>query len=133
NRETSLRKAHWTKEGWLRAEGGRLPLLEVPSPAGIADCPSPSPGPDPTGSRCEDFDGPLLPLGLYSLRAAPDPSWLDLSSRPGWLRLLGRESLRSLHEQSLVARRVQHFSFRVEASLEFRPVAYQAMAGLVLM
>lgn len=133
NRETSLRKAHWTKEGWLRAEGGRLPLLEVPSPAGIEDCRAPSPGPDPAGSRREDFDGPLLPSGFHSLRAAPDPSWLDLSSRPGWLRLRGRESLRSLHEQSLVARRVQHFSFRVEASLEFRPKAFQAMAGLVLM
>jgi xylan 1,4-beta-xylosidase len=148
NRETSLRRAFWTDEGWLRLEGGRLPLLEVPSPAGLAAAPSPgvsspAPGvsspdpgvssPDPTASRREDFDGPSLPVDFYTLRAAPDPSWLDLRSRPGWLRLRGRESLRSLHEQSLVARRIQHFSFRVESSMEFEPDSYQQMAGLVLM
>jgi xylan 1,4-beta-xylosidase len=148
NRETSLRKAFWTADGWLRLEGGRLPLLEVPAPSGLpaAAVSSPgvsapgvsspgvsSPGPDPTASRREDFDGPLLPADFYSLRAAPDPSWLSLSARPGWLRIHGRESLRSLHEQSLVARRVQHFSFRVETALEFRPEAYQQMAGLILM
>jgi xylan 1,4-beta-xylosidase len=127
NRETSLRRAFWTADGWFRLEGGRLPLLEVPSPMGIADCPSPG------VSSPEDFDGPSLPAEFYTLRAAPDPSWLDLRARPGWLRLRGRESLRSLHEQSLVARRVQHFSFRVEASMEFEPDSYQQMAGLVLM
>jgi xylan 1,4-beta-xylosidase len=145
NRETSLRKAFWTGDGWLRLEGGRLPLLEAPSPACLPyAAPSAageppgvsSPGvssPDPTASRREDFDGPSLPADFYSLRAAPDPSWLSLDARPGWLRLRGRESLRSVHEQSLVARRVQHFSFRVETAMEFRPEAYQQMAGLVLM
>ena len=129
NRETSLRKAFWTKDGWLRAEGGKLPLLEVPAPAGIEACPDSGVG----KSSLEGFDAGALPVDFYALRSAPDPTWLDLASRPGWLRLRGRESLRSLHEQSLVARRVQHFSFRVEASMEFRPEAYQAMAGLVLM
>lgn len=128
-RETSLRKACWTKDGWLQTEGGRLPLLEVPSPSGIAPCPEPGAG----VSSPEDFDASALPIDFYSLRSAPDLSWLDLASRPGWLRLRGRESLRSLHEQSLVARRVQHFSFRVETSMEFRPEVFQSMAGLVLM
>jgi xylan 1,4-beta-xylosidase len=137
NRETALRRAFWTEDGWLRAEGGRLPLLEVEGPAGIPSSPIPSGAipavPERGVGRREDFDAPTLPADLYSLRCESDPSWLDLSSRPGWLRLRGRQSLRSLHEQSLVARRVQHFDFRIEASLDFEPRRYQAMAGIVLM
>ncbi len=136
NRETALRKAYWTQDGWPRAEGGRLPLLEVASPRGLepwSPLPGAVPAQPPAAGRRVDFEAPALPLDLYSLRSAPESSWLDLVGRPGWLRLRGRESLRSLHEQSLVARRIQHFSFRVETSLDFKPERYQAMAGLVLM
>ena len=136
NRETALRRAFWTEDGWLRAEGGPLPLLEVAAPRGLAAWNAPAgavPAQPPATGRREHFDAPALPQDFYSLRCAPDPSWLDLASRPGWLRLRGRESLRSLHEQSLVARRVQHFSFRIESAMDFEPVCYQAMAGIVLM
>jgi xylan 1,4-beta-xylosidase len=51
--------------------------------------------------------------------------------RPGFLRLRGRGSLQSWHDQSLVARRVQSVRCRAETCLEFRPLSFQQMAGLV--
>jgi xylan 1,4-beta-xylosidase len=56
---------------------------------------------------------------------------LSLSARPGWLRLLGRESLQSLHQQSLVARRIQSLDCRLETRLEVSPQSFQQLAGLV--
>jgi xylan 1,4-beta-xylosidase len=60
-------------------------------------------------------------------------SWASLSERPGWLRLTGRESLHSLHEQSVVARRIEHFAWEAETLIDFDPETYQQMAGLVVM
>jgi xylan 1,4-beta-xylosidase len=47
------------------------------------------------------------------------------------LRLKGRESLMSLFDQSLVARRQQHFHCRAETTLDYTPDSSQQMAGLV--
>ena len=55
--------------------------------------------------------------------------YLSLSARPGWLRLHARKSIGSWFEQALVARRQQHFVYRAETELDFRP-ALQHVAGL---
>jgi xylan 1,4-beta-xylosidase len=47
------------------------------------------------------------------------------------LRLVGRESLQSLHRQSMVARRVQSHRCRFETVVEFEPRSFQELAGLV--
>ena len=56
---------------------------------------------------------------------------MSLTERPGWLRLRGGESLFSLFEQSLVARRLRHFRVVIETCLEFAPDHFTQMAGLV--
>jgi xylan 1,4-beta-xylosidase len=66
-----------------------------------------------------------------SLRTPVDESWLTLHERPGWLRLRGRDSVFSLFEQSLIARRLQAFHAVVETCLEFNPENYNQMAGLI--
>ncbi len=50
---------------------------------------------------------------------------------PGCLTLRGRECLSSLHEQSLVARRLQDFHQIAETRLEFQPTRFTQFAGLV--
>ena len=66
-----------------------------------------------------------------SLRVPMDESWLSLTERPGWLRLRGRESLHSLFDQSLVAKRLQSFRCSAETCVEFSPAHFTQMAGLI--
>lgn len=72
-----------------------------------------------------------LPPYLHSLRSPIDESWLSLTRRPGCISIRGRDSVYSRHEQSLLARRIQHFAFRAEAELIFTPKHIQEMAGLI--
>ena len=123
-RETSIQKVVWAADGWLRLEsGGIRPSLEVP--VSVPAHPWP-----PLPDR-DDFDDDALSPDWASLRIPADPSWASLNERPGWLRLRGRESLFSLHEQSLVARRLQNFRVRVETRMDFRPACFLQSAGLI--
>jgi xylan 1,4-beta-xylosidase len=125
-RETALQKVIWSEDGWLRlATGGHHPQTEVAAPKDLVETPWP-----PVPER-DDFDGPALRLDWSSLRTPVEKSWLTLQERPGWLRLRGRDSLFSLFEQSLVARRLTAFHVLAEARLEFAPKNYNQMAGLI--
>lgn len=125
-RETSLQKVEWTEDGWLRlAGGGRLPSVHVPAPAL-------PPHPFEAEPAKDDFDGQTLSLRFSTLRVPADDSWLSLQERSGCLRLYGRESLYSLHTQSMVARKLQHFRCEIETCVEFEPSNFNQMAGLVL-
>jgi xylan 1,4-beta-xylosidase len=125
-RETCLQRVVWSEDGWLRlAQGGHHPALEVPAPAGLPSTPWPS-----TRAR-DDFDSATLNAGWSTLRIPADESWLSLQERPGWVRLRGRESLFSLFEQSLLARRLPAFDAIAETCLEFRPTHFTHTAGLV--
>jgi xylan 1,4-beta-xylosidase len=126
-RETGLQKTAWSEDGWLRIEGAHadgLPALNVPAP-NLPDHPWPEP------STEHDFDDGVLPPEFQWLRSPEPERFLDLATRPGHLRLLGRESLGSPFEQSLVARRQEHLSFEAVTKLEFDPVSFQQCAGLV--
>jgi xylan 1,4-beta-xylosidase len=124
-RETCLQRVEW-RDGWLRlAQGGMHPLETLPAPRGL------SPHSWPAATVRDDFDGPGLAPQWSSLRRPAEDSWLSLSERPGWLRLRGGDSLSSLFDQSLVTRRIAHFRFTVETCLEFSPVHFTQMAGLV--
>ncbi len=119
-RETCIQKVEW-RDGWLRlAGGGTRPQVEVP-------CSLPE-HPWPKLPVRDDFDASRLDARWSWLRAPVD---MSLTERPGWLRLRGRESLFSLFEQSLIARRLQSFRCRVETCLEFHPTHFTQMAGLV--
>lgn len=126
-RETCLQRVEW-RDGWLRLIGGGTKpesgcaalLAATKCDEGVA-----------ATTRRDDFDSTTLNLGWSSLRQPVGESWLSLTARPGWLRLRGRDSLHSLFEQSLIARRVQHFQFTAETCLEFSPTHFTQMAGLI--
>jgi xylan 1,4-beta-xylosidase len=125
-RETGLQKMQWRDDGWLEvAGGGNVPKYEVPSPTGVTLTPKAA---EPTR---DDFDSSVLNPHFNSLRLPTDASWMSLTERPGFLRLKGRESLMSTFEQSLIARRQQHFNCRVETLVDFEPENFHQMAGLV--
>lgn len=124
-RETNLQRVTW-QDGWLRLEnGGILPEREIESPAGLAEHPWPE------QNTADDFDAASLDVSWSSLRVPVDESWASLTARPGWLRLTGRNSLHSFFEQSLLAKRLQHFKVTAETRLQFAPDHFTQMAGLV--
>ncbi|CQR57814.1 glycoside hydrolase family 43 protein [Paenibacillus riograndensis] len=125
-RETALQKCYWDAEGWLRLEGGGN------APSAAVQAPQLPPHPFEPEPERDDFDGPLLGNQWNTLRIPPDPDWLSLSERQGFLRLKGRESLSSCHRQSLVARRQQVFNIEAETVIEFEPENFQQLAGLIL-
>jgi xylan 1,4-beta-xylosidase len=124
-RETALQRIEWTADGWPRlAHGDNAPRTAVPAPA----LPPAPVEPEPVR---DDFSSSTLSGHWNTLREPHDGSWLSLSARPGHLRLVGRCSLMSNFDQSLVARRQQHFDCEAETVLEFEPVVFQQMAGLL--
>ena len=126
-RETGLQKTRWSEDGWLRLEGATgdgLPKLLVEAPD-IEEQPWPE---EPT---CHEFDSETLPSEFQWLRTPEPESFMSLVERPGFLRLYGKCSLGNWFEQALVARRQEAFCFRAETSVEFSPVNFQQMAGLV--
>lgn len=124
-RETSIQKADWSGDGWLRlANGSNTPDLETPAP----DLP-PHPWPEaPTMTR---FDTERLPIDFQWLRYPWDESLFSRQARPGRLRLFGAESFGSWFRQSLIARRQQAFRFTAMTKVEFEPDTLQQCAGLI--
>lgn len=121
-RETAIQKCEWREDGWLYlATGGQTPLVEVEGPETHA----------PSASQDYRFSPEAgLPLDFQWLRTPhPERIW-SLTERPGWLRLIGRESIGSWFEQSLVARRQTHFAYEAETELDFAPLNFQQAAGL---
>lgn len=80
-------------------------------------------------SEQTDFDEKELPVSFHSLRA-PLGDRMSLTERPGYLRLYGRESIASLHTQTIVARRWQSVTFKAGTVLEFYPTCSRQLAGL---
>lgn len=125
-RETALQKVVWSDDLWLRLEdGGNFPYDEVKAPAIELH-------PWEEEPETDHFDDKELGGQWSTLRIPPDPSWLSLEERPGYLRLKGQESMSSTHRQSLVARRQDAFCFEAETAIEFEPEHFQQMAGLIL-
>jgi xylan 1,4-beta-xylosidase len=123
-RETSIQKLRWGADGWPRlAQRDNSPLETV-------ECDL-TPHPWPAEVLRDDFDGPSIKLHFQTLREPPDESWLSLTRRKGWLSLRGRDSLASPFDQSLVARRLQHFRASAETRLSFQPWNFKQAAGLI--
>jgi len=124
-RETAIQRMVWDADGWLRTAGNdAVPRVRETAPA----LPS---HPWPAVPVRAEFDGPELPIDFQWLRS-PEPERLfSLTVRPGHLRLFGRESIGSLFEQALVARRQQDFCYTAATRVAFEPQHYQQAAGLV--
>jgi xylan 1,4-beta-xylosidase len=121
-RETAIQKCEWHADDWLYLEGGGMvPAVDVPAPSATAQPLAPVPS-------HSVFDGAVLPLEFQWLRTPFPERLFTLTGKA--LRLHGRESIGSWFEQSLVARRQEHFSFRVETELDFDPGTHQQFAGL---
>ena len=103
--------------------GSHVPRLEIPAPPL-------TPHPFPAEPETEIFDQSTLSLHWQTLREPHRPDWLSLTARPGWLRLVGRESLNSRFDLSLIARRVEHLRLHAETWMEFSPATPWQMAGL---
>jgi xylan 1,4-beta-xylosidase len=115
-RESALQPVHWDEDGWLRLTHPDAAYTAA-TKFTLADCQY-------------NFTGGELPIDFQWLRV-PDASRLfSLDARPGFLRLFGRESIGSLFESALVARRQQHFNYVAETKLDFAPTSFQQMAGL---
>ncbi|MEI2393780.1 glycoside hydrolase family 43 protein [Paenibacillus phytohabitans] len=125
-RETAIQRCEFTADGWLAlVGGGNAPALTVPGPD-IPEHRFSAPAPR------DDFDAPQLDVRWNTLRVPAEEAWLSLQERPGYLRLRGRESMSSMHRQSLVALRQQAFSCSAETAIEFEPQHFQQMAGLIV-
>lgn len=145
-RETCVQRLTFTDDGWLRLEqGGWHPALTVapPDPASAGEAPLTDPAADRrpgTGDRFGGFNAAFDPTSAdtktvgwpwNTLRQPARADWASLEARPGWLRLRGRHSTDSLHDQSLVARRLTAMTVTAGVTLEARPTNYTQGAGLI--
>lgn len=127
-RETSLQKVIWNDEGWLRlAHGGVLPALEVETPKGYTGRPT-----ERASDFYDDFSAQSLNKEWNTLRISASEDWLTLKERPGYLRLYAGESVQSVFDQHLIAKRQEDFHFIAKTELSFEPMHYLQMAGLLL-
>lgn len=122
-RETFLESVVWEGDWPRLSSGGQAP---GESPIFVPGAP-----PDGRAPGRDDFDAPELGPEYQSLRVPADPSWVSLTERPGFCRLRGRDSLFSLLDQSLIARRVTAFRCSAAARVEFTPRSFQQSAGLI--
>lgn len=126
-RETSLQRVVWNADGWLRLDGGgSTPRDTWPAPLGLTAQPWPG------EAQRDDFDAPTLAPYWMSPRLLLGEPWASTTERPGWLRLRGRESINSLHQQTMAVRRLVDLPCTLSATMEFRPRHFTQMAGLVV-
>ena len=119
-RETGIERCVW-RDDWLYLEpSGLLPRVDVPAPSDVQ--------PQTAEARETTFADATLPDDFQWLRT-PEPDRL-FRMEPGALVLTGRESIGSWFEQSLVARRQEHHTYRAETRVGFDPDTYQQAAGL---
>lgn len=124
-RESAIQKMIWNDDGWLRmADGTNLAKIEIEEaylPAFDAEI-----LPDR-----DDFDETVLRKDYYSPRIFPN-EFTDCTSREGFIRLRGQESLSSLNRVSLLCRKLPSVEVEASVCLDFNPEIYQHSAGLVL-
>ena len=124
-RESAIQKMIWTDDGWLRmADGSNLAKIETEEaylPAFDAEI-----LPDR-----DDFDETVLRKDYYSPRIFPS-EFTDCTSREGFIKLRGQESLSSLNRVSRLCRKLPSVDIEASAGLDFSPEIYQHSAGLVL-
>jgi xylan 1,4-beta-xylosidase len=126
-RETGIQKLQWNVDGWpTLSNGSNTPSWEVPAPNGVQIVPR-----APSRAVLDNFDKTELSGHFNSLRIPVTDQWLSLTERSGHVRIKGRESLMSMFEQSLIARRLQDFNCVIETVVDFEPDHFQQMAGLV--
>jgi len=124
-RETAIEVVEWRDDDWLYLkDGNKVPRLEIPLP-NYNNVFS-----EKKNSKIV-FDQNKIDINFQSLRIPISEDWISLNTRKGYLRLFGKESLSSLHHQSLLARRFEDFNTEASTAIEFEPAHFLQMAGLV--
>ncbi|KAB5539224.1 beta-xylosidase [Coniochaeta sp. 2T2.1] len=120
-RETGIQEAYWGDDDWLYVKNGPVPSLHVELPAARDDA-------EYWAEKRYTFE-----KGLHKdfqwLRTPETERIFSTESGKG-LELIGRESIGSWFEQSLVARRQTHFSYDAETVVDFAPTDERQFAGL---
>lgn len=125
-RETAIQEVVWTEDGWLRlANGSNAPEEETIVETML-------PVTQITKSDFLDDFNQELQKEWNALRLMPTNAWCDLTSRPGYLRLISGESPQSSFDHHLLAIRQKDFRFSVTTNLTFDPQTYNQMAGMML-
>ncbi|UVJ39082.1 glycoside hydrolase family 43 protein [Arthrobacter sp. CJ23] len=137
-RETCLQRVEWAEDGWLRlAHGGHHPALEVPAPGAVGS----DGGHKPESAVRPGSSGVLAPESLgdswMTLRGPADEAWARWVPASGTggsdslrLSLTGRDSLRSVFAQSLIAHRVTDTTSRLRAVVHANPAEPAHRAGV---
>lgn len=125
-RETAIQEVVWTEDGWLRLANG----TNAPEEFTMIETNEPVKQVSDTHFH-DDFDS-SLEKEWNARRLMPDPSWCDLTSRPGFLRMISGESPQSNFEQHMLAIRQKDFAFEATTAFEFEPQTFNQMAGLFL-
>jgi xylan 1,4-beta-xylosidase len=124
-RETAIQKMKWTEDGWLRmADGSNLAKEFVEEPT-LPEYPV------PLTPEFDDFGSETLGKFYYAPRQMPS-RFVDLTARPGWLRMRGQESRTSLNKVSILARKLTSVYGRATTKVDFHPEVHQHSAGLIL-
>jgi xylan 1,4-beta-xylosidase len=122
-RETAIQEAYWGTDDWLYVKGGPVPSLYVDLPSAR----------DETAyweTKKYGFDGNSQLSPDFQWLRTPEPNRIFSIGADGGLALIGRESIGSWREQSLVARRQIHFSYNAETVVSFNPKDERQYAGL---
>ena len=123
-RETAIEEVEW-EDSWPQLKNGsNNPRVEIPAPLLEKKVTF-------NEDEKDDFIAQTLSPVYQSLRVPLDESWCSLTMRPGYLSIRGRDSLSSLHTQSMIARRVKSYNLEVATGVDFEPVHFQQLAGLV--
>lgn len=125
-RETSIQKVVWVDDWPVLAGGDNTPQVFVPAPRGAVQKTSGKP----------DYE--IEFTDRISAEMLEKQEWLSLrtpleqkaSFTAEGLQLQGGDSLTSLFDQSMIARRWESFSFEAGTELKFEPYHYAQTAGL---
>ena len=120
-----MQKMKWTEDGWLRMADGSNLAKEYFEPSKLPEVPVKQ-IPD-----FDDFDDATLGIQYYAPRIMPQ-RFVDLKSRPGYLRMRGQESRTSLNKVSILARKLTSVHATVTTKMEFKPEVHQHSAGLIM-
>lgn len=122
-RETSIAELEW-KDGWpFLVDGTNNPPEEFESPLNM-----------PLKVQKEmlyEFNNKANLNEFQTLRIPLGEDRMTLKERPSFLRIYGKQSIASLHDQSIYVRRQTDFEFEAETYMEFEFKHFQKMAGLI--
>jgi len=124
-RETALQRVDWPEGEFPRLhDGGNAPFNQVDTPLNL-------PEHSWYESRSDEFNNATLNHHFQTLREPVEKSWCSLDRASNRLSLKGRNSLYSCYDQTLVARRLQHFQATAETCIHFSPTNEKQEAGII--